>query len=251
MHKTTVPRKHGFDCDFATSGNTSVTKEAGALKREALSQRRANSQGGFNSMTEDEVIALEAEADAMITRTVTWLELPGGEVPGLSEQGNVSRPVVPHGAIGAIGQLTSQGNDRIAEDASLIRLDLLNVRELDCAPMALDAVNAVKAGDSLEKMLAHQMAVAHELAMRFSARAMQCRFPEQSVEACRYSAAVARQMVAYQSAMLTLHRTRQVAKADIGTGGEPRVPLTLAYSRREEGVQTVAQVALRANRSFD
>jgi len=80
--------------------------------------------------------------------------------------------------------------------------------------MALDAANSIQAENSLEKMMAHQMATLHELGMRYSARAMECRFPDQSIESARYAGAATRCMATYQSGMATLHRIR---------GGEQRV----------------------------
>ncbi len=220
-------RKFGIECDLVLDANTSRTKEAGAIKRDAMSQRRADANG-LGWLPEDEVISMERTADDMIVRTVTWLSMPGGEVPGVSEQTGKARPVLPAGALQAIGMYTGQGDSRIAEDASLIRLELLNTRELDVAPMALDAANSIDATNSLEKMLAHQAATAHELAMRFSARAMHCRFPAQSVEASRYVITATRAMSSYQGALIALKHYR---KGVMATGQRSQSELRVHFER--------------------
>jgi hypothetical protein len=55
--------------------------------------------------------------------------------------------------------------DRAAVDASLERSRLLLDLGIDAVAMALDASASIQAANSLEKMLAHQLAVAHKNAM--------------------------------------------------------------------------------------
>jgi hypothetical protein len=65
-----------------------------------------------------------------------------------------------------------EGTDRIADDASIRRTDLLIQPSFDCVAMGIDAAESIQAGNSIEKMLAHQMAVAHEMPLRFGDRAL-------------------------------------------------------------------------------
>jgi hypothetical protein len=50
-------------------------------------------------------------------------------------------------------------------DASAHRLELLERLGLNCAAMALDAADSIQADNSLEKMAAHQLAIAHKMAL--------------------------------------------------------------------------------------
>jgi hypothetical protein len=49
-------------------------------------------------------------------------------------------------------------------DASAHRLELLERLGLNCAAMALDAADSMQAGNSLERMAAHQLAITHKTA---------------------------------------------------------------------------------------
>ena len=76
--------------------------------------------------------------------------------------------------------------------------------------MGIDAADSISAANSVEKMLAHQMAVAHETTMRMMDRGLSY---ERSgagdqVEACRCINAAARLMGAFNDAALTLQRLR-------------------------------------------
>ena len=53
--------------------------------------------------------------------------------------------------------------DLAAVEASLDRSSLLLQSGTDVAAMALDAASSIQASNSLERMLAHQMAAAHKL----------------------------------------------------------------------------------------
>ncbi len=66
----------------------------------------------------------------------------------------------------------AEGATRIAEDASIRRTDLLMQPSFDAVALGIDAADSIGAANSLEKMLAHQMAVAHEASMRLMDRAL-------------------------------------------------------------------------------
>jgi len=181
----------------------SQTKKALRKKRQAIVYAREAARGnGVHPQIDDKIAELDGDAEEMITRKASWIVTPGGEVP------DTTAPVINYGSNRIINTLTSQGDTRIAEDASLARMDLLIQNHLDCAPMALDAAETIKADNSLDKMLAHQMAGAHEAAMRFLDRAMSCASPAESVECNRYGNLSARFMAAYQDGLLVLHKIR-------------------------------------------
>ena len=78
---------------------------------------------------------------------------------------------------------------------------------------AADAAVSAQAGNSLEKMLCHQMAAAHHMAMKLLTRAADTRLPP--VETARLMNAGARLMQVFQEGMLTLKKSR--------TGGQQKI----------------------------
>jgi hypothetical protein len=107
--------------------------------------------------------------------------------------------------------------------ASRYRLDLADGSgSLD---LALDAADSIRARDSLEKMLVHQMAVLHRGMMKASSRMNEemdrvgvideRARDAANVRGCRLAAAISRMSATYQQALLTLQRKR--------TGGNQHV----------------------------
>lgn len=116
--------------------------------------------------------------------------------------------------------------DLAAVEASLNRSRLLLQTGTDVAAMALDAANSIQACNSLEKMLAHQMATAHKLAMELMG---QISYElDADAQAKRLNAA-ARCMAVYQQVLLALHKVRQ--------NGQQRI--TVQYVNIAEGGQAV------------
>jgi hypothetical protein len=93
----------------------------------------------------------------------------------------------------------------IAVAASEQRLEA--ALEAGVLPTALDAAVSANAQNSLEKMLTHQMAVAHQLAMKVAAQAQEAGLPP--VERARLMNASARMMQAFQEGFLTLKKARR------------------------------------------
>jgi hypothetical protein len=115
--------------------------------------------------------------------------------------------------------------DAVAADASRERLELAN--RAGVLEAALDVADTIEASNSLEKMLAHQLAVMHRTTMRL-ARQMERRldrleyanlsYPDAdrtNVEAVRLANTVSRMTTTFQAGMLTLQKLR--------TGGTQRV----------------------------
>ena len=93
---------------------------------------------------------------------------------------------------------------------------------------ALDAAESAGASNSIEKMLAHQMAASHQLAMKLVTGINDQMAP---ADAGRLTNAVARMMLAFQSGVLTLHKIR--------TGGTQvvvvcRRKMIMSYLRKVE-----------------
>ena len=73
----------------------------------------------------------------------------------------------------------------------------------DVAAMALDAAETIQADNSLEKMLAHQLAVCHDGAMRFASKAQLEQDPQHMV---RLMNLANRSMETFQKGLLTWKR---------------------------------------------
>jgi hypothetical protein len=114
----------------------------------------------------------------------------------------------------------------IALDASANRLELLTAVGTDVAAMALDASDTIVANNSLEKMLAHQLAVCHDTAMKNVTRANLQQDPANAVRMMNLSI---RAMETFQKGLLTLKRLR-------GTGEQH---ITIQHVNVSDGGQAV------------
>ncbi|HKC94007.1 MAG TPA: hypothetical protein VKB81_08325 [Nitrospira sp.] len=123
--------------------------------------------------------------------------------------------------------------DLAAVEASLDRTRLLLPYGTDVAAMALDAANSIQAENSLEKMLAHQLAALHKQAMELMAWARGQ--PDAAARARCVNAAV-RCMTVYQQGLLTLQKLRQ--------GGHQRI--SVQYVNVSEGAQAVVGNVVKA-----
>ena len=110
--------------------------------------------------------------------------------------------------------------DMAALDASAHRLDLIGRMGNDCAAMALDAAASIAAGNSLETMLAHQLAAAHKSAMTLAEKGA---FQPDAEEKARLLNLACRMMETYQRGWLALQRLRS---GDERTGSGERVVTT-------------------------
>lgn len=92
----------------------------------------------------------------------------------------------------------------IHQTASLDRLTLAEAT--DCQELCIDAADTIGAENSLEKMLAHQMAVCHDQGMRLVAKASKTR---DDIVALKMLNAATRFMEVYQKGFETIHRARR------------------------------------------
>ena len=79
-------------------------------------------------------------------------------------------------------------------------------------PTGLDAAQSIEAENSLERMLAHQMALCHDAAFKAISQASG---KEETVEQVRLLNAGARLMETFQKGMLTLHKVRTGGKQTV------------------------------------
>jgi hypothetical protein len=117
--------------------------------------------------------------------------------------------------------------DLVAVESSMARGGLLLSN--DVAALGLDVANAAGATNTIEKLLSHQIAVAHKIALEQAAQASKERDKAMEVKRLQTSA---RMMTAFQHGLLTLHRLR--------TGGTQKV--VVQYVHLESGAQAVVGV---------
>jgi hypothetical protein len=96
--------------------------------------------------------------------------------------------------------------DQAAVEASLDQSRLMLQSGTEVAAMALDDANSIQASNSLEKMLAHQSAVAHKLMMEQMGQAC---YEQNARDQTERLNAAARCMAVYQQGLLALHKIRQ------------------------------------------
>jgi hypothetical protein len=113
--------------------------------------------------------------------------------------------------------------------ASLERLDLANDAGVFAA--ATDAAESMQAGNSLERMLAHQMALAHKLVMKIGAQAAN---QQNTLEQARLVNSCTRLIRTYQSGMLAFQRIR----------GGGRQIVTVQHVTVTDGGQAVVAAAV-------
>ena len=116
--------------------------------------------------------------------------------------------------------------DLAAVEASLERSRLLLDYGIDAVAMALDVSASIEASNSLEKMLAHQLAVVHKNAMEQIGRAHGACMPDMEIK--RLNVAT-RFMSVFQQGLLTLKKLRQ--------GGQQQI--TVQYVNVSQGSQPV------------
>ena len=187
------------------------------------------------------------EARDMDARADAFLELPSSAAPKPGHGGELG--LLPEAARRLPGLVdTTRGNvDRIIAGASADRLEL--AADAGALDMAVDAAQAIQAGNSLERMLAHEIAAAHALAMKLTAKSAgylghlndwdgPARQQIQSIEAARMATAAARLMDTYQRGLLTLDRLRNggrqvvtVQHVQVNDGGKAIVAGTVKTRR--------------------
>ena len=113
--------------------------------------------------------------------------------------------------------------DAVAVAASFNRTELLNGVSL--FDLGTDAATSISAENSIEKMLAHQMAAAHDLAMKLCNFAMDADLGPLNIP--KLTNAAVRLMEAYQGGLLALHKIKTggrqtvvVQHVDVGSGGQ-------------------------------
>jgi hypothetical protein len=130
---------------------------------------------------------------------------------------------------------TVQDPDAVNAEASRARLEL--AVDAGCLDLAVDAAETIGAENSIEKMLAHQLAAAHGSTMRMFASAEEemnrsrqqtgHSRRESQLSATRLNNSAARMMTSFQQGMTALHRVRHggrqvvtVQHVNVSDGGQ-------------------------------
>lgn len=167
-----------------------------------------------------------AEADAMERIAAEYMDI-SNHVNGPVSPGNGGELVVPTkeawASIPGVLCTVQESPDMLTATASRERLELTG----NALPMAVDAAASIQAKNSLERMLAHEMASAHRLGMLFAEQAaslLEAARPkhafapinqQHSVEAARMANAAARMMTSFQDALLALDKIRRGGKQTV------------------------------------
>ena len=215
--------KTGAGAAIQTKAPFFTDRASGKLAIRALQRQRRAATKKAESLNEavsnrmDEGLA-RIEADQML-KPPAGLKKAAGEVVDVDDLGCISGYLVD----------TLDNPNMISVDASDQRMHL--AAGAGVLQVAVDAAESAKAGNSLEKMLCHQMAAAHQAAMKLVARAEGTygggSLP--TVEMARLSNAAARMMQVFQEGLLTLQKIR--------TGGKQTV--VVQHVQVSEGGQAV------------
>jgi hypothetical protein len=176
------------------------------------------------------------------------LVLPGP--PDVGAGGEVIREQAPVQTFKRrnIRDTLQQGPSQIAEEASIRRTDLLMQPSFDCVALAVDTAESIGAANGLEKILAHQLAVAHEASLRLMDRALSYEAGGRSmregdsIEACRLANSAARLMSCFQDGIAALQRLRTggtqtvtVQHVNVASGGQAVVGNVQTQGPRRQG----------------
>src|SRR5216683_5724614 len=147
--------------------------ELAALKLRQAREERVGGERYGPGIAERFAEPFQKEADALLMLPGAPDVGPGGEVVNTYSAPTESAGVLAHDGVRlAVRNTLTEGATRIAEDASIRRTDLLLQPSFNALAMGIDAADSIQAANSLEKMLAHQMAVAHEASLRLMDRAL-------------------------------------------------------------------------------
>ncbi len=218
-HLPVIPCETGYVCDIcaekARVGKDATTRAVKAKQRSlrAKADKERTMAAGLESrdLFDMDIATTELLSAESFQPQSGVSFIPGGEFSPQHSDDQANSLAAPHD---------------VARDASAHRLDLVTRMGTDVAAMALDAAATFKAENSLERMLAHQMAVLHDTAMCNASKAALAQDPLHSVRMMNLSI---RSMETFQKGLLTIKRLH-------GTG-EQRI--TIQHVNVTQGGQAV------------
>jgi hypothetical protein len=224
QNQSVTPCDNGYVCELCAEksrvGRDTTTKAVKTLQKsirlQAEKERLQFKGEVIDDGMEYDIASAEMHAAEAFQHNSTITMVAGGEV-------------LPQHDLQLIDTLAAPA--ATALDASANRLELITNLGADIAAMALDASETIGANNSLEKMLAHQLAVCHDGAMRFSAKSS---LEQDPVHMIRFMNAATRSMDMFQKGLLALKRIR--------SNGEQRI-MVQHVDVREGGQAVIGQVA--------
>jgi hypothetical protein len=219
-----TPFEGGYVCEACAEqsrqGRDNTTRAVKTLQRsirgQAQKERILFGGGVVDDQLDYDVESSELHAAEAFQSSTVVRMVAGGEA-------------LPQHDLQLIDTLAAPG--ATALDASANRLELITNLGADVAAMALDASDTIGATNSMEKMLAHQLAVCHDSAMRFSAKA---NLEQDPIHMVRLMNLATRSMQTFQTGLLTLKRLRAT--------GEQRI-MVQHVNVTEGGQAVIAQMA--------
>jgi hypothetical protein len=189
-----------------------LRKQAAAAQKRAQAQVLTQCNDPIGAWWEArEAVALDHEAEALLNSPSPLpLVRGGGEAICPHPLGHDEGRDLPW----LVDTLKTPGV--VAAAASLERLRLL--MDADCAELACDTAETIQPQNSLERMLAHQLAATHAAGMRFLAKATMRLGPApvsphtDFSETCRLANTAARLLATFQEGLQTLAKLRTGGK---------------------------------------
>ena len=172
-------------------------KEVTKLRQEALHNQKV-------ALNADPGCAIEFQIEAQY-HSAAADEIERTSVPSTIVSGEVllSEAERPDGSGGSALRNTLATPDTAAIVASMERTDLLTRSGTDVLALGIDAAQSIPEANSLEKMLAHQMALVHKAYFRVMESALEQRDP---VEMARLTNTGCRLMTTFQQGLLAINR---------------------------------------------
>lgn len=224
--------------NLATIERVAQLSAADAVKMQLRAQEHRKA-ANFMQAGGDRIIGPRfelAEAERL-EREASLILDPVMHTTGSVTIGNGSEMAIGTKAMRPFVDTVRERPDMLAVDASRQRMELAD--KANALTLSVDAATTIQAANSLEKMLAHQMAAAHTMAMELQAEARELMghykrtghiHQSLNIEAGRMLNASARMMETYQHGMLTLQRVRNggqqtvvVQHVNVGDGGRAMV----------------------------
>jgi hypothetical protein len=190
------------------AASVSTTRGAEAVRKQTKAREQREIARDYSKMGLDAEFEL-SQAEDLEAEAQELLRPAGEVVRGWGEAIDDDPSTTPVDQFGLIETLAHP--DSVGLDASKARLKL--IEDAGVLEPALDAANSIQASNSLEKMLAHQMPVAHRFVFKLLARASNPTVPP--LEMARLTNAAARMMEAFQGGLLTLHKIRTGGKQTV------------------------------------
>lgn len=188
----------GYVCEDCSE----KAREGSDATSRALRLQQSANTAALQQLTGDHPWETDAELEYKATANALMAQEILCEDGRQTQFGSGGEVVNPKGA----GLVNTLNDPTIAAiEASNHRTDLLTSLGSDIAAMALDAADTICAENSMEKMLAHQMAAMHESSMQMMRRA---NLMEDHVAAAKCMSIAIKACTAFQGGLITLQKMR-------------------------------------------